>query len=152
MSYYSCSDLIRLMQYPLFKTHSKARLITGRWTPTLLLQSLRIKSFLISSSSLEIFLMAVYIIIFPGLQQEEVLCPLHVSIPIWATAHGPRASVYHQWRHRPLPENERTSGTCHHHYYYRPWNKSGEYILHWHLKKESFYLGVSAWRRKYAFC
>jgi len=43
-------------------------------------------------------------------EQEEVLCPLHVSIPVGATAHGPRASVHHQRHHWPLPENEGPSG------------------------------------------
>ena len=46
----------------------------------------------------------------PGFQKEEVLRPLDVSVPIWALAHGPRASVYHQRHHRTLPEDERTSG------------------------------------------
>lgn len=33
---------------------------------------------------------------FSGFEQEEVLRPLHVSLPIGATAHGTRASVYYQ--------------------------------------------------------
>ena len=113
MSYYSCPDLIRLMQCPFIQNSFKSQTDNGGEELLHCYCSLsRLKVFWSPPRPMRFFLMSVYIIIFPGLQQEEVLCPLHVSIPIWATAHGPRASLYHQRHHRPLPENERTSGTC----------------------------------------
>lgn len=48
---------------------------------------------------------------FPtAFRQEEVLCPLYVSVPFGAPSHGACASVHHQRHHWSFPENERPSG------------------------------------------
>lgn len=42
--------------------------------------------------------------------EAQVLCALHVPLPIGQAAHGPRACVHHQRHHRPVPEDERDAG------------------------------------------
>lgn len=101
----------------LYTTHSKARLIMERkpfrYTP--LLWSLRAEiklhhHFHVSWGLLSRDLYYNKLLFLPECEQEEVLCPLHVSIPIGATSYGPRESVHHQRHHWALPENERPSG------------------------------------------
>lgn len=47
-----------------------------------------------------------------GFRQEEVLRPLHVSVPVGPPSHGARSSLHHQWHLGTLPEDERPPGVC----------------------------------------
>lgn len=42
--------------------------------------------------------------------EAQVLRALHVPLPFRQAAHGPRARVHHQRRHRTVPEDARDAG------------------------------------------
>lgn len=97
------------MESLLYGIHSEARLIMERLF-CCVLSGLKVSFMVICLMSHDSYNGLFFFFFPPESPEEEVLCPLYVSLPIRATAYGPCAGVYHQWHHWSFPKNERASG------------------------------------------